>query len=129
MTTAREKLYEEMVVIVATPAGPNADAEMRKLMSRYRVQTKPGVDVAPGITARDALGDRLLELWRTNPPDVKAKIGTSIDEFRMQLKTTSSPPTPSKAPGPKPTIGGTRPPVPAIEDDDDAPAERTGPVT
>jgi len=95
MTTAREKLYEEMVALVTTPAPAGAEAEMRKIMSRYRVQTKPGVDVAPGSTARDALGERLLELWRAPPPDAKQKIGTAIDEFRMQLKSSSSPPSPA----------------------------------
>jgi hypothetical protein len=142
MTTAREKLYEEMVVMVATPPGPGADAEMRKVMSRYRVQTKPGVDVAPGTTARDALGERLLELWRTPPPDVKQKIGLAIDEFRMQLKSSSQPPSPAGNPSsaPRPASGlsarpplpgarlGARPLVPAIEDDDDsaAPAPMAG---
>jgi hypothetical protein len=127
MTTAREKLYEEMVALVATPAGPGADAEMKKLMSRYRVQTKPGVDVPPGTTARDALGERLLQLWRAPPPDVKAKIGSSIDEFRMQLKSASSPPQPASRPSS--SLGATMPPrpaarplVPAIEDEDPAPA-------
>ncbi len=130
MTTAREKLYEEMVVIVATPAGPGADAEMRKLMSRYRVQTKPGVDIPPGTTARDALGERLLGLWRSPQPDLNAKIGSAIDEFRMQLKSSSSPP--SKVPQPsaaRPRPPGMGPPVPAVEDDDDrrAPAPSAPP--
>jgi hypothetical protein len=119
MTTAREKLYEEMVAMVATPAGPTSETEIRKTMTRYRVQTKPGVDIAPGTTARDALGDRLLELWRTQGADVKAKIGTSIDEFRMQLKGSSSPPhgaaSARRAFLPTP---GVRASVPAVEDDD-----------
>ena len=90
MTTAREKLYEDMVAMMAQPMGASADAEMRKVMTRYRVQTKPGVEISPGATARDALGDRLLELWRTQPEDLKSKLGTSIDEFRMQLKGATS---------------------------------------
>lgn len=126
MTTAREKLYEEMVAMVASPVTATSDAEMRKLMTRYRVQTKPGVDVAPGTTARDALGDRLLELWRTQPADIKAKIGTAIDEFRMQLKSSSSPPAPAGPSRPM-AVGAQKPrpvsslgaPVPAVEDDDE----------
>ena len=141
MTTAREKLYEEMVAMVATPAGPSAEGEIRKVMTRYRVQTKPGVDIPAGTTARDALGDRMLELWRTQPPDIKTKIGTAIDEFRMQLKATSSPPGPAgnATRPPKPALGGAaassaRPalggmgamPGPAVEDDDDG-VDRTDP--
>lgn len=117
MTTAREKLYEEMVAMIAVAAGPTSESEIRKTMTRYRVQTKPGVDIPPGTTARDALGDRLLELWRGQAPDVKAKIGTAIDEFRMQLKGSSSPPSPAKA-RPLGPPGMARPLVPAVEDDD-----------
>lgn len=115
MATAREKLYEEVVAMAATPPGPQADAEMRKLMTRYRVQTKPGIDIPAGATARDALGDRLLALWRSGAPDVASKIGTTIDEFRMQLKGAGAPSSP-----PRPA-GKSRPPVPAVEDDDDPP--------
>jgi hypothetical protein len=115
MTTAREKLYEEVVAMVASPAGPTAEAEMRNVMSRYRVQTKPGVDIPAGATARDALGDRLLDLWRAQPADIKTLIGSSIDEFRMQLKGSapSSSPKPAGAPRPRPSSS-----VPAVEDDD-----------
>lgn len=127
MTTAREKLYEEMVAMIAVAAGPTSESEIRKTMTRYRVQTKPGVDVPAGTTARDALGDRLLELWRGGPggqaPDVKAQIGTAIDEFRMQLKGSSAPSSsPAKA---RPTgpAGMPRAIVPAVEDEEGFPAE------
>lgn len=126
MTTAREKLYEEMVALVAAPATPTSESEIRKIMTRYRVQTKPGIDIPPGTTARDALGDRLLELWRQSAPDVKAKIGTAIDEFRMQLKSSSSPPSPARpSSAPRPVNHGgqgmPRASVPALEDGDDPP--------
>ena len=131
MTTAREKLYEEMVVMIASPAGPTSESEIRKTMTRYRVQTKPGIDIPVGATARDALGDRLLELWRGGPggqaPDVKAKIGTAIDEFRMQLKGSSSPsPSPQAGAKPRPTgfAGLPRIPVAAVEDDEREPDSR-----
>ncbi|MBI1947733.1 MAG: hypothetical protein HYS27_18740 [Deltaproteobacteria bacterium] len=113
MATAREKLYEEIVAMSAAPPGPHADAEMRKLMTRYRVQTKPGIDIPAGATARDALGDRLLALWRAGGADLHNKLGLAIDEFRMQLKgagASSSPPRPANRPS--------RPPVPAVDDDD-----------
>jgi hypothetical protein len=127
VTTAREKLYEEVIAMVAQPASATAESEMRKVMARYRVQTKPGVDIPPGATARDALGDRLLELWRQQPEDIKARIGTSIDEFRMQLKSSSSPPSPAKAaaPRPRPTLGA-GPPLPAVEDDEEEPPNGRG---
>ncbi|MCC7074734.1 MAG: hypothetical protein IT383_25720 [Deltaproteobacteria bacterium] len=115
MATAREKLYQEIVAMTATPPGPHADAEMRKLMTRYRVQTKPGIDIPAGATARDALGDRLLALWRGAGPDLTSKVGTTIDEFRMQMKGAGAPSSP-----PRP-VGKSRPPVPAVEDDDDPP--------
>lgn len=128
VTTAREKLYEEVIGMVASPAGPSSEGEMRKVMSRYRVQTKPGVDIPPGATARDALGDRLLDLWRTQPADIKSKIGTSIDEFRMQLKSSgaaggagSSPPSPARAgqaARARPATGPGLPISPAVEDED-----------
>lgn len=113
MTTAREKLYEEMVAMSASPPGPGAEAEIRKLMTRYRVQTKPGIDIPAGATARDALGDRLLVLWRNGGADLNNRLGATIDEFRMQLKgpgNSSGPPRPAPRPS--------RPPVPALADDD-----------
>lgn len=90
MTTAREKLFEEIVALASAPAGDTADAEIRKIMGRYRVQTKPGVQIPDGMTARDALGDRMLALWRESPSDLKERIGSNIDEFRMQTKQKPS---------------------------------------
>ena len=116
MMTAREKLYEEMVAMIAVAAGPTSEAELRKVMTRYRVQTKPGVNVSPATTARDALGERLLELWRGQAPDAKAKIGTAIDEFRMQLKGAAPPPPQKLRPLASPSMQ--RLAVPALEDDD-----------
>lgn len=87
MKTARELLFEEVTALLSkTPA--EAAAEMKKLMGRYRVQTKPGVEIAGAATARDALGDRLLGLLKAggNDEPTRQKIGTTIDEFRMQLK-------------------------------------------
>lgn len=139
MTTAREKLYEEVLALVSSPAGPGADAEIRKIMVRYRVQTKPGVDVASGSTARDTLGDKLLALWRAPPPDVKAQLGGLIDEFRMQLKTSSGPAPASRPSVPQRarvpvanalvhnTVGARAASVPAVEDDDE-PAPRVRPA-
>lgn len=113
MTTAREKLYEEIIALVKAPAGASAEGEVRKLMGRYRVQTKPGVDIPPGTTARDALGDRLIGLWRLGG-DQSQVIGTTIDEFRMQMKAAGGSSSP-----PKPARSASRPPMPAVLDDDD----------
>ena len=130
MTTAREKLYEEVIVLLGTPPGDGAPGEMRKIMSRYRVQTKPGIDVPPEITARDALGDRLLALWRAPPDDAKTVLGNMIDQFRMQLKGAGGP----AKPGSRPTRSGkmrnpsSKGPQSAIDDDDDS-AEAAPEVT
>jgi hypothetical protein len=114
VTTAREKLFQEIIALLPTPAGDGALAEMRKIMARYRVQTKPGIEIGADVTARDALGDRLLELWRKKPAGVEATIGTTIDEFRMQLKQ-DGPAKPSK-----PRTANTR--APAVVDDDPPPS-------
>jgi hypothetical protein len=107
MKTAREQLYEEAIALLEKPADDTSASVMRKVMARYRVQTKPGVDVPEGTTARDALGDRLLGLWRTGgATDVtRGQIGATIDEFRMQLKQAGngnaekpSAPRPPRAP-------------------------------
>lgn len=101
MTTAREKLYEEILALAGAPPSATAEADVRKIMGRYRVQTKPGVHVPEGITARDALGARLLELLRENPPDFNEKVGAAIDEFRMQVKQRGAAQKPAPA-APKP---------------------------
>jgi hypothetical protein len=101
LATARETLYDEIVALTASPAGDGAEEEVRSIMARYRVQTKPGTNIPDGITARDALGDRLLDLWRSPPADANAKIGETIDEFRMQVKRKSSGGGKKKAASPK----------------------------
>ena len=55
MTTAREKLYDEVVALTESPPGGDAESVIRKIMTRYRVQTKPGINIPDGTTARDAL--------------------------------------------------------------------------
>lgn len=102
MATAREKLYDEVVALTEAAPGDDAESIMRKVMARYRVQTKPGVTIPEGTTARDALGDRLLALWRERPADLTTKIGAVIDEFRMQVKQkgASTPKAPKKAAAP-----------------------------
>lgn len=96
MSTAREKLYDEVVALTESPPGADAPTIIRKIMARYRVQTKPGVNIGENTTARDALGERLLALWQERPPDLHAKLGSSIDEFRMQVKQKSTGPKPPK---------------------------------
>jgi len=102
MKTAREQLYDEAIGLLPSPPTEASPGDMKKIMSKYRVQTKPGVDIGAGITARDALGDRILELWRAGGDDdsTRAKMGTLIDEFRMQLKQ-AGPEAPAAGGAPK----------------------------
>jgi hypothetical protein len=86
VATAREKLYDEIVALTSSALPDDAEAVIKKIMVRYRVQTKPGINIPAGMTARDALGERLLKLWSSPPKDLAATVGTTIDEFRMQLK-------------------------------------------
>jgi len=120
MKTAREQLYEEVSALLEKRADAAATGVMRKLMARYRVQTKPGIEIPVGTTARDALGDRLLDLWRNGGPDdaTRARVGATVDEFRMQLKQSGvggidkpSPPRPARPSSSSPLPG----------DDDDPP--------
>jgi len=69
MKTAREQLFDEATGLLAKAADNGSAGVMKKIMGRYRVQTKPGVEIPAGATARDALGDRLLELWRAGGDD------------------------------------------------------------
>lgn len=108
MATAREKLYDEVVALTEAPPGADAEAVIRKIMARYRVQTKPGVNIPDGTTARDALGDRILGLWHERPADLHAQLGSAIDEFRMQVKQKGAPA--AKAPK-KPTVAAPPPVV------------------
>lgn len=114
MKTAREQLFEEVTALLTkTPA--EAAAEMKKLMARYRVQTKPGVEIAGAATARDALGDRLLLLLRDGGDNDanRQKIGVTIDEFRMQLKQAGGPSEKPAGAGPAGSSpAGPRPPSP-----------------
>lgn len=109
MKTAREQLFDEATGLLTKAADDGSAAVMKKIMGRYRVQTKPGVEIPAGATARDALGDRLLELWRAGGDDdaTRTKMGTLIDQFRMQLKQAGgdkadAPARPAVAPRPRP---------------------------
>ena len=92
MKTARELLYDDVTALLARVADDASGAEMTRIMTRYRVQTKPGVDIGDGPTARDALGVKLLDLWKTGSNDdaTRARMETLIDQFRMQLKQGGS---------------------------------------
>lgn len=119
MKTAREQLCEEVTALL----GKGEDVDMVRLMARYRVQTKPGIEIPGAPTARDALGDRLGALLRNGSNDdaTRARIGSTIDEFRMQLKQAGAekpaapasfaarPAAAHKARGPTPTREGPRP--------------------
>jgi hypothetical protein len=108
LATAREMLYDEIVALTAAPPNDGSADEIRSIMTRYRVQTKPGINIPDGVTARDALGDRLMQLWRDNPADLQAKVGTMIDEFRMQVKRKGASSGKKKAP-PKPAAARAKP--------------------
>jgi len=132
LATARELLYDDIVALTGSPAGDGADEEIRTIMVRYRVQTKPGINIPDGVTARDALGDRLLKLWQDKPDDFAEKLGTFIDEFRMQMKRKSTgkkkaapksaPRAPSSANAAKTSVPG-----PAAAEGDEAPSGPPGP--
>ncbi len=130
MATARETLYEEFSALSENPPGDDAPEIVRKLMARYRVQTKPGVDTVDGLTARDDLGNRLLDIWKAGGADVKDKIGTEIDKFRMQAKSKGSAKkaAPKKAASPRPaTAAPAAAAAPAPEAPAPAPRERGSP--
>jgi hypothetical protein len=134
LATARESLFDEMMALAAGPAGGDADDLVRRMMLRYRVQTKPGVHIADGTTARDALGDRLLDLWRKRPGDLSEKVGSTIDEFRMQAKGAggAAPKEPKAAKPARPTTAAPSPspstPPRAARADAPPPMPRTDPA-
>jgi len=109
MKTARELLYDEVTALLARSADDASGAELKKIMTRYRVQTKPGVDIGTGPTARDALGVKLHDLWKSGSNDdaTRARMETLIDQFRMQLKQAGSDkPAPApRRPTPTPLSG------------------------
>lgn len=98
MKTAREQLFDEVTTLLVKRAEDGGVGIMKKIMARYRVQTKPGIEIGVGATARDALGERLIDLWRTgaNDDDTRNKMGTLIDQFRMQLKQSGASDKPDK---------------------------------
>ncbi|MGA1345813.1 MAG: hypothetical protein ACO35E_07575, partial [Ilumatobacteraceae bacterium] len=70
---------DEFVAMSGSEPGPEATNVVRKVMARYRVQTKPGIHIPDGVTARDALGDRLLALWRQRPDNLHEAMGATIE--------------------------------------------------
>ncbi len=90
MATARNTLLQQVLLLFANPAEEASPKSIQDLLIRYRVQTKPGVVVPEGVTARDALGEKILELWNSNSPTREDELGQMIDTFRMQLKQKTS---------------------------------------
>jgi hypothetical protein len=91
VATARETLLDEIVALVQASPSEALEAQVNDVMLRYRVQTKPGIKVEDGQTARDALALRLVALWRERGLDAKDEMGTTIDQFRMQTKGKTKP--------------------------------------
>jgi len=118
LATARESLYDEMVALSAQPFSDGVVEAVQKTMLRYRVQTKPGVQVPSSTTARDALAERLIGLLKTRPGNLTEALGTTIDEFRMQVKGKGPSSSTPKAPKP----AKTKPPAaaPRADEDDDS---------
>ena len=91
MTTARETLFTEIQAMCA--AGANSaegvNESILSLLQRYRVQTKPRTQIPAGVTARDALAERLLTMWRQSILMDDEQLNLTLDAFRMQHKKTS----------------------------------------
>ena len=88
MTTAREALFEEIKAMCGA-GGTSAEAineSIVALLQRYRVQTKPRTQIPAGVTARDALADRLLAMWRQGVIVDDTQLNLTLDAFRMLHK-------------------------------------------
>lgn len=91
MATARETLVIEIETLYRSgeTSAENIRAGIVELLQKYRVQTKPRTQIPAGVTARDALADRLLGMWRQGLLMDEEQLNLTIDAFRMQHKKTS----------------------------------------
>jgi hypothetical protein len=101
LATARETLLTEVLALIQADPKANDPSALRSLLNRYRVQTKAGTEIPPGATARDALGDGIVALWKKGG-DAEPAITELIDTYRMQhkgaaKKSTRSAPAKKKA--------------------------------
>jgi len=96
LTTAREKLFNEMCALAEEPVADGSADKVRSMMASYRVQTKPGTEIPDGVTARDALGDLLLDIWKASPADAADQFNDTIGRFRMQTKQAGGAKKPRK---------------------------------
>lgn len=90
MATARNTLLQQVLSLFENAADENAEKTVSSLLLQYRVQTKPGTVIPDDLTARDALGQKILEIWRSSATDRETQVSTIIDTFRMQLKQKTS---------------------------------------
>jgi hypothetical protein len=90
LATARNTLLQQVLSLFANPADEGSAKAIDDLLIRYRVQTKPGVVIPEGMTARDALGEKIHQLWKSSSPVRDEELGQMIDTFRMQLKQKAS---------------------------------------
>ena len=78
---------ETMAALKGGAFDDNSEKFIRDMLNRYRVQTKPGNNIPEGSTARDTLGDRLLDVWKNRDDKAGETVQAIIDTFRMQNKT------------------------------------------
>ncbi len=86
MSTARQKLIEEVLELASNTKQEKIKKKLKKLLSDFRVQQRPGVHKGRDITARDILLDGLAEILIQEDVDQAQKVKDEIALFRMQLK-------------------------------------------
>jgi len=86
MATARNALYEEISHVLKQPYSSKHQVDLLKILQSYRIQAKSSTPLEKGLTARAALANYLVHLWRNTPNGWEHEIKKIVDDFRMQRR-------------------------------------------
>src|SRR6185503_7487778 len=84
--TARERLLQSLLAIISQAFSQEGKVALRRLLNTYRVQAKPGENIAKSQTARDVLAANIQANWQQKNTLNKNEIEALILPFRMQIK-------------------------------------------
>ena len=86
VATAREALFCEFIELARESFDNKAKDKLSNFLLKFRIQAKTSMIVASGITAREHLGNLLVEAWKNDYDELPTVSQKIINSFRMQLK-------------------------------------------
>ena len=87
MTTARNLLHADLIKLLSSQSNETIREGISTILDNYRVQLKPGISLANGITAREKLFHDIIETCTLIPSqELPRRLQSLFEKYRMQAK-------------------------------------------